>query len=58
MSDQKYIISSVKTGSSRSLSKRGINWWIYTTTPRKKKHSGPFYSKWEAQQQLDQILNR
>jgi hypothetical protein len=58
MTEQKYIISSVKTGSTRSLSRRGINWWIYTTTPRKKKHSGPFYSRWEAQQQLDQILNR
>jgi hypothetical protein len=26
--------------------------------PKKKKHSGPFYSKWDAQQELYQILNR
>ena len=58
MSEQKYIVRPVQVGQRSSLGKRMVNWWIFTMIPRKKKHSGPFYSRWEAQQQLDQILNR
>lgn len=58
MSEQKYVIKPVHVTKIKSLGKRAINWWIFTMIPKEKKHSGPFYSKWEAQQQLDQILNR
>jgi len=58
MDKQKYIIRPVQVGQRSHLGKRMVNWWIYTTTPRKKKHSGPFYSRWDAQMQLDQILNK
>lgn len=55
---QTYIIRPVKQSSTRYLRTREVCWWIFTMVPRKKKHSGPYYSRWEAQQQLDQILNR
>jgi hypothetical protein len=58
MPEQKYIIRPVHLKQPYSLNNRTVNWWIFTMVPKKKKHSGPFYSKWDAQQELYQILNR
>jgi hypothetical protein len=54
-----YKIIPVKSNNN-SLRKRKINWWIYNVIDNKtkKKVSGPYYSKMEAQLALDSILNK